>query len=62
VLRIRPVLTPAAASGLAVVMTFAAVFHLTRGEFGAIGFNLVLALLASLVSWGRFKIAPVATR
>jgi hypothetical protein len=38
------------------------VFHISRGEFGAIGFNLMLALLAGLVAWGRFKKAPLATR
>jgi putative oxidoreductase len=61
-LRIKPVLTPVAASGLVLVMTLAAVFHISRGEFGAIGFNLMLALLAGLVAWGRFKKAPLATR
>jgi putative oxidoreductase len=61
-LRIKPVLTPVAAAGLVVVMVLAALFHATRGEFSAIGFNFVLASLAAVAAWGRFKKAPVTER
>jgi hypothetical protein len=40
---------------LAAVMVMAAIFHLTRGEYEAIGVNIGFALLAAFVAWGRFK-------
>ncbi|WP_406434302.1 DoxX family protein [Streptomyces sp. NBC_01589] len=51
---IAPVLTPVAATGLAVVMVLAIVVHARRKEPSAIGFNTVLLILAVLVAWGRF--------
>ncbi|MFI9772665.1 DoxX family protein [Streptomyces sp. NPDC052415] len=51
---IAPVLTPLAATGLAVVMLLAALTHARRKENGAIAFNTVLLVLAALVAWGRF--------
>jgi uncharacterized membrane protein len=51
---IAPVLTPLAATGLAVVMVLAAVVHARRREPSAIAFNTVLLILAALVAWGRF--------
>ncbi|MBB5780486.1 DoxX family protein [Nonomuraea jabiensis] len=51
---IAPVLTPLAATGLAVVMVLAALTHARRKEPAAIAFNAVLLLLAALVAWGRF--------
>jgi hypothetical protein len=44
-----------AALGLVAVMLFASIFHATRGEFSAIGMNMILALIAGFVAWGRFK-------
>jgi uncharacterized membrane protein YphA (DoxX/SURF4 family) len=51
---IAPVLTPVAATGLALVMALAALTHRRRGEPGAIAFNAVLLVLAAVVAWGRF--------
>ncbi|MGW3909941.1 DoxX family protein [Streptomyces sp. NPDC005070] len=51
---IAPVLTPVAATGLAVVMLLAAITHTRRKEPSAIAFNTVLLVLAALVAWGRF--------
>ncbi|MFF4357629.1 DoxX family protein [Streptomyces sp. NPDC001604] len=51
---IAPVLTPLAATGLAVVMVLAAITHARRKEPAAIAFNAVLLILAALVAWGRF--------
>ncbi|MFI5966427.1 DoxX family protein [Streptomyces asoensis] len=51
---IAPVLTPLAATGLALVMVLAAITHARRKEPSAIGFNAVLLILAVLVAWGRF--------
>ena len=60
--RIRPMLTPAAGLGLVIIMVLAALFHLTRGEFSAIGANAILGLLAGFVAWGRLRKAPIAPR
>ncbi|HEX6277859.1 MAG TPA: DoxX family protein [Polyangiaceae bacterium] len=60
--RIKPVLTPLAAIGLVVVMVFAAIFHVARGEFGALPINFVYGALAALVAWGRLRKAPIAPR
>lgn len=59
ILRVKPVLTTFAALGLSTIMVFAAIFHLLKGEFPVIGFNLVLLVLAIFVAWGRFKKVPV---
>lgn len=58
-LRIKPILTVWAALGLVTVMIFAAIFHASRGEYSAIGMNIILALVAAFIAWGRFKKAPV---
>ncbi len=60
--RIRPKLTPIAAGGLVLVMALAAVFHLTRGEYGAIGVNATLGALAAFIAWGRTRRAPIEPR
>ncbi|MQY28400.1 DoxX family protein [Nocardia aurantia] len=51
---IAPILTPIAATGLAVIMALAAVTHARRKEYPAIVFNLVLLAAAVFVAWGRF--------
>jgi putative oxidoreductase len=58
-LRIKPQLTAWAALGLVAVMLFAAIFHASRGEFSAIGMNIILALIAGFIAWGRLKKAPI---
>lgn len=60
--RILPWLTPLAAAGCAVIMLLAIPFHVMRGEMYALPFNLVPALLALFVAWGRWKRAPIAPR
>jgi uncharacterized membrane protein YphA (DoxX/SURF4 family) len=52
-LGIAAVLTPLAATGLAVVMVLAMNTHRRRREPGAIAFNAVLLVLAVIVAWGR---------
>jgi uncharacterized membrane protein YphA (DoxX/SURF4 family) len=51
---IVPVLTPIAASALALVMVLAAVWHLRQKEYSGIAVNAVLFILAVFVAWGRF--------
>lgn len=57
---ILPWLTPAAAAALAVLMLFAAVLHARRpGEVPNIVINAVLGVIAALVAYGRFVVAPL---
>lgn len=53
-LDIAPVLVPLAALGLVLMMVGAAITHARRNEAQAIGFNIVLLVLAAVVVWGRF--------
>ena len=54
-----PWLTPLAGAGLALIMILAIGFHASRREMPAIGFNLVLFVLAAFVAYGRFLIVPL---
>jgi uncharacterized membrane protein len=51
---IAPILTPLAATGLAIVMILAAAVHLRRGETKQTPVNVVLLLIAAVIAWGRF--------
>ncbi|MET9485430.1 DoxX family protein [Nocardia sp. NPDC006630] len=51
---IAPILTPLAATGLAIVMALAAALHIRERESRGIVVSLVLFLLAAFVAWGRF--------
>src|SRR5437879_911828 len=56
---VLPWLTPIATICVVVVMILAAIFHLRRsGEGQNTVTNVVLGLLAALVAYGRFVIAP----
>lgn len=62
ILRIKTGLTSYAALGLAAVMLLAAVFHISRGEYPAIGMPVLLMALALFAAWGRTKKAPVLSK
>ncbi|UUU19194.1 DoxX family protein [Streptomyces sp. DSM 40750] len=51
---IATVLTPLAATGIAVIVGLAMGFHARRKEPQGIAFNAVLLTLAAVVMWGRF--------
>ena len=53
-LDIAPILTPLAATGLAVTMILAVAVHIRRKEYGPMIFPLVLLILSAIVAWGRF--------
>lgn len=59
-LRIKPFLTPLAATGLAITMVLAAFEHISQGE--PIVANLVLLALTGFVAWGRFIKAPIQAK
>lgn len=60
ILRVLPILTPIAGAGLSVLMLGAVGTHVKLGEppFAA----LVLAVLAAVVAYGRFKVARIQPR
>lgn len=62
ILRIKPILTSYAAIGLALVMLFASIFHISRGEYSVIGMNFVFMALALFVAWGRSKKVPILAK
>ncbi|WP_417414908.1 DoxX family protein [Hoeflea sp.] len=60
--RIQPKLTVYAAVGLAVIQVLAIPFHIYRGEFVALPFNLIYLGLAVLIIWGRSRKAVITPR
>ena len=52
--KIQPRLTAYAAAGLVLLMLLASLFHASRGEFGNIGLNAVLLILAAFVAYRRW--------
>ena len=51
-------LTPVAAAALALVMLFALIFHVVRGEMNRLASSVVLGILAVFAAYGRFVLAP----
>jgi uncharacterized membrane protein len=51
---IAPILTPIAASCLALVMVLAAITHIRRKELSGVAVNAILLVLTVFVAWGRF--------
>jgi uncharacterized membrane protein YphA (DoxX/SURF4 family) len=57
-LRFRPGLTPLAAAGLVIIMIGATVVTLASGMVAPALISLVVGLLAALVAYGRWRLAP----
>lgn len=56
---VLPWLTPVAAACLTVLMVLAVVLHARRpGEGRNIAFNVILGVIAALIAFGRFVVAP----
>jgi DoxX-like family len=51
--KIKPRLTVIAAWAIILLMICASVFHILRGEASLIGVNIVFAIMAGFVAWGR---------
>jgi hypothetical protein len=51
---ILPLLTPIAATGLAVIMILAAAHHLPKKEYKEVAFNTILLVLSAIVAIYRF--------
>jgi len=58
-LRIRPGLTPLAALGLVIIMIGATTVTLLGGLLAPAVIPLVVGVLAALVAYGRWRVAPV---
>ncbi|MEV0274480.1 DoxX family protein [Hamadaea sp. NPDC050747] len=58
--RVRPSLTPLAAAGLTLTMILAGGFHVVRGEFDLLPYNIVLGAVAAVVAVGRWTKRPIA--
>ena len=61
-LRIRPLLTPVAAAGLAIIMIGATVITVATGEVATALIPLVVGLLAAFVAYGRWRLVPLGGR
>jgi hypothetical protein len=57
-LRIKPGLTPLAASGLVIIMIGAAAISIPQGV-AMVVFPLLTGILAAFVAYGRWRIAPL---
>lgn len=62
VLRIKPTLSVWAALGLATIMVLAVIFHGSRGEFPAIGANVLFISILGFIAWGRSKKAIITAK
>jgi len=55
-------LTSLAALGLAAIMILAIPFHILKGEASVIWIHALIAVLAVLVAWGRWRAARITER
>ena len=60
--KIQTRLTYFAGFGLVLVMIGAIIWHLQRGEFSNIMFNVVLAVISGFIAYGRWKLSPLKDR
>ena len=58
-LRIRPGLTPLAATGLVLLTICATVYQLAAGQPESAVFALAMGLVAAFVAYGRWRVAPL---
>ncbi len=61
-LRIRPGLTPLAASGLVIIMIGAIVITVRSGDVLTAVISAVVGILAAFVAYGRWRLAPLSAR
>ena len=62
ILRIKPRLTPLAAVGLAIITAGATVVTVMGGMVAGAMFPLVVCLLCLFVAYGRWRLAPIASK
>lgn len=59
VTRIKPVLVPAAALGIIIVLVAATIYHVMRSEMSSAVITGVLLVMAIVVAHGRLRLAPI---
>ncbi len=60
---VKPKLTPFAAIGLTLIIVFAGIFHIVRGEYSFfLPVNLVLGGVAAFIGYGRLVALPIVAR
>lgn len=59
---IQPWLVPCASGGVMIVLTSATLLHLARAEWGSALTTAVLLLLATVVTYARWRVAPIPAR
>lgn len=57
-----PLVTAFASLGIFLIMILAFLFHLTRGEYSIIPFNLLFAAVTGFIAWGRLVMVPITKR
>ncbi len=62
IFRIQTRLVPLAATGLALVMVGAVIYHVMRGEIQNVVTNLILIAIMAFIAYGRTKLAPLSDR
>src|SRR2546426_1936262 len=62
VTRIQPQLVPAAGGGIILVMISATIWHLGRSEWSSAGITAVLLVIATLVTYQRWRVRPIPPR
>ena len=60
--RIQPWLVPAAAAGIMFVMVSATIWHVVRGEISSAVITLVLLVMATYVTYMRWRVHPIRSR
>ena len=60
--RILPWLVPAAAAGIMFVMVSATIWHVVRGEISSAVITLVLLVMATNVTYMRWRVHPIRSR
>ncbi len=60
--RIQPWLVPCASAGIMIVMVSATIFHLARAEGSSALTTLVLLLMATIVTYARWRVSPISAR
>jgi hypothetical protein len=60
--RILPSLVPSAAAGIMFVMVSATIWHVMRGEISSAVITLVLLIMATFVTYMRWRVHPIPAR
>ena len=60
--RILPWLVPSAAAGIMFVMVSATIWHVVRGEISSAVITLVLLVMATYVTYMRWRVLPIRSR